>query len=113
MFNLLFQSHVGPHMPEDGNQVADTGQTARHNPNNISHVYFRPETAQGAYINFANVMDTTRRKLPLGVGQVGKSFRNEVTVSNFIFRTREFEQMELQYFCNPADSAKWYVRKLL
>ena len=66
--------------------------------------YLRPETAQGIFINFKNVLDTSRRKLPFGIAQIGKAFRNEVTPGNFIFRTREFEQMELEYFCRPEDA---------
>jgi glycyl-tRNA synthetase len=68
--------------------------------------YLRPETAQGIFINFANVLNTSRRKLPFGIAQIGKSFRNEVTPGNFIFRTREFEQMEMEYFCRPADAPR-------
>jgi glycyl-tRNA synthetase len=68
--------------------------------------YLRPETAQGIFINFANVLNTSRRKLPFGIAQIGKSFRNEVTPGNFIFRTREFEQMEMEYFCRPEDAPR-------
>jgi len=68
----------------------------------------RPETAQGMFVNFANVLQTSRKKPPFGIAQVGKSFRNEITPGNFIFRTREFEQMEMEFFVPPADSAKWY-----
>jgi threonyl-tRNA synthetase len=68
--------------------------------------YLRPETAQGIFINFKNVLDTSRRKLPFGIAQIGKSFRNEVTPGNFIFRTREFEQMEMEYFCRPEDAPR-------
>ncbi|NMU18991.1 aminoacyl--tRNA ligase-related protein, partial [Vibrio parahaemolyticus] len=68
--------------------------------------YLRPETAQGIFINFANVLNTSRRKLPFGIAQIGKAFRNEVTPGNFIFRTREFEQMELEYFCRPEDAER-------
>jgi len=70
--------------------------------------HLRPETAQGIFLNFKNVLDTTRVKVPFGVAQIGKSFRNEVTPRNFIFRSREFEQMEMEWFCPPDDSAKWY-----
>ena len=70
--------------------------------------YLRPETAQGIFINFDQVMTTSRRKPPFGIGQIGKSFRNEITPGNFIFRTREFEQMEMEFFVPPAESAKWY-----
>ncbi len=71
-------------------------------------VYMRPETAQGIFVNFPNVVDSTHRKLPFGVAQIGKSFRNEITPGNFTFRTREFEQMEIEYFCRPADAAVKY-----
>ena len=89
-FNLMFETHVGP--------VADAGSVA----------YLRPETAQGIFVNFRNVQTTTRKKPPFGIAQVGKSFRNEITPGNFIFRTREFEQMECEFFVPPADSATWY-----
>jgi glycyl-tRNA synthetase len=85
-FNLMFQTHVGA--------------TAEDDPSSL--VYLRPETAQGIFINFNNVLTTSRRKLPFGVAQIGKSFRNEVTPGNFIFRTREFEQMEMEYFVRPG-----------
>jgi glycyl-tRNA synthetase len=71
--------------------------------------YLRPETAQGIFLNFKNIVDTTRVKVPFGVAQVGKSFRNEVTPRNFIFRSREFEQMEMEFFCSPDDALKWYA----
>ena len=71
-------------------------------------VYLRPETAQGIFVNFKNVQRTTRRKIPFGIGQVGKSFRNEITPGNFIFRTVEFEQMELEFFCEPGTDLEWY-----
>ena len=71
--------------------------------------YLRPETAQGIFVNFKNVMDTTRHRLPLGIAQVGKSFRNEITPRNFTFRSREFEQMEIEFFCHPDESAAWYA----
>jgi len=86
-FNLMFQTHVGA--------------TAEDDPSSL--VYLRPETAQGIFINFLNVLTTSRRKLPFGVAQIGKSFRNEVTPGNFIFRTREFEQMEMEYFVRPGE----------
>ena len=89
-FNLMFKTHAGP--------VEGEG----------TDVYMRPETAQGMFVNFANVLQTSRRKPPFGIAQVGKSFRNEITPGNFIFRTREFEQMEMEYFVPPAESAKWY-----
>src|ERR1700676_3562759 len=89
-FNLMFKTHAGP--VEDESTVA----------------YLRPETAQGMFINFKNVIQTTRKKPPFGIAQVGKSFRNEITPGNFVFRTREFEQMELEYFVPPADSKQWF-----
>jgi glycyl-tRNA synthetase len=88
-FNLMFSTTVGATSAED-------------DPNALA--YLRPETAQGIFINFANVLNTSRRKLPFGIAQIGKAFRNEVTPGNFIFRTREFEQMELEYFCKPEDA---------
>ena len=89
-FNLMFQTHVGA--------------TAEDDPDAL--VYLRPETAQGIFINFHNVLNTSRRKLPFGVAQIGKSFRNEVTPGNFIFRTREFEQMEMEYFVRPGEDER-------
>jgi glycyl-tRNA synthetase len=86
-FNLMFRTHVGAMGEEDPSSL----------------VYLRPETAQGIFINFASVLTTSRRKLPFGVAQIGKSFRNEVTPGNFIFRTREFEQMEMEYFVRPGE----------
>lgn len=83
-FNLMFRTHMGP--------IADEG----------SLVYLRPETAQGIFVNFENVQNTQRLKVPFGIAQIGKSFRNEITPGNFIFRTREFEQMEMQYFVTPG-----------
>ena len=88
-FNLMFKSHIGP--------VEDSG----------SIVYLRPETAQGIFVNFQNVLLTSRQKLPFGIGQIGKAFRNEITTGNFIFRTREFEQMEMEFFCPPKETGKW------
>jgi len=76
--------------------------------NSSSVVYLRPETAQGIFVNFANVIDSTHRKLPFGIAQIGKAFRNEVTPGNFIFRTREFEQMEIEYFCTPKQATEKY-----
>jgi glycyl-tRNA synthetase len=90
MFNLMFKTYVGP--------VED----------NASIVYLRPETAQGIFVNFENVRQTMRRKLPFGIAQIGKSFRNEITPRNFIFRTREFEQMEIEFFCKPGTDEKWF-----
>ena len=78
------------------------------NEDTASQIYLRPETAQGIFVNFKNVQRTTRRKLPFGIAQVGKSFRNEITPGNFTFRTREFEQMELEFFCEPGTERKWY-----
>ncbi len=89
-FNLMFKTYVGP--VEDDASVA----------------YLRPETAQGIFVNFANVQTTTRKKPPFGIAQIGKSFRNEITPGNFMFRTREFEQMEMEYFVPPEDAAHWY-----
>ena len=88
-FNLMFKTHLGP--------VEDTG----------SVTYLRPETAQGIFVNFQNVQSSSRQKIPFGIGQIGKAFRNEITTGNFIFRTREFEQMEMEYFCHPKDTSKW------
>ena len=73
-----------------------------------SELYLRPETAQGIFVNFKNVLRTTRRKLPMGIGQIGKSFRNEITPGNFLFRIREFEQMELEFFCKPGTDMEWF-----
>jgi glycyl-tRNA synthetase len=89
-FNLMFKTFVGP--VEDDAAVA----------------YLRPETAQGIFVNFANIQTTSRKKPPFGVAQIGKSFRNEITPGNFIFRTREFEQMEMEYFVPPDDADRWY-----
>ena len=89
-FNLMFETHVGP--------VAGEG----------SEVYLRPETAQGIFINFKNVLGFARKKPPFGIAQIGKSFRNEITPGNFIFRTREFEQMEMEFFVPPAEAEKWH-----
>ncbi len=89
-FNLMFETHVGP--------VAGEG----------SEVYLRPETAQGIFINFKNVLQFARMKPPFGIAQIGKSFRNEITPGNFIFRTREFEQMEMEFFVHPQEEERWY-----
>ena len=89
-FNLMFKTHMGP--------VEDTAAVA----------YLRPETAQGIFVNFSNVLTSSRQKPPFGIAQIGKSFRNEITPGNFIFRTREFEQMEMEYFVPPAEWQKWY-----
>jgi len=89
-FHLMFKTHAGP--------VEDEGHVA----------YLRPETAQGMFTNFANVLRTTRKKPPFGIAQVGKAFRNEITPQNFIFRTREFELMELEYFVPPSDATSWF-----
>lgn len=89
-FNLMFKTYFGP-----------AEETA-----NIT--YLRPETAQGIFLNFKNILDTTRKKIPFGIAQIGKAFRNEITPSNFIFRTREFEQMELEYFVYPKEDKKWF-----
>jgi glycyl-tRNA synthetase len=89
-FNLMFKTYQG---------VTEDSQ---------NEIYLRPETAQGIFVNFKNVLRTTRRKLPMGICQVGKSFRNEITPGNFTFRTREFEQMELEFFCKPGEDMKWF-----
>jgi glycyl-tRNA synthetase len=78
------------------------------NEDTAAQIYLRPETAQGIFVNFKNVQRTTRRKIPFGIGQIGKSFRNEITPGNFIFRTREFEQMELEFFCKPGTDLEWF-----
>ena len=89
-FNLMFKTFQG--VTEDSK----------------SELYLRPETAQGIFVNFKNVQRTSRKKVPFGIGQIGKSFRNEITPGNFIFRVREFEQMELEFFCEPGTEMKWY-----
>jgi len=89
-FNLMFKTFQG--VTEDAKNT----------------VYLRPETAQGIFVNFANVQRTSRKKLPFGIGQIGKSFRNEITPGNFIFRVREFEQMELEFFCKPNTDLEWF-----
>ena len=89
-FNLMFKSQAGP--------VEGAG----------ADVYLRPETAQGTFINFKNILETSRKKPPFGIAQIGKSFRNEITPGNFVFRTREFEQMELEFFVPPAEADSWY-----
>lgn len=89
-FNLMFKTFQG--VTEDSK----------------SEVYLRPETAQGIFVNFKNVLRTSRKKLPFGIGQIGKSFRNEITPGNFTFRTREFEQMELEFFCKPGEELNWF-----
>ena len=89
-FNLMFKTFQG--VTEDS----------------ANELYLRPETAQGIFVNFSNIQRTTRRKLPFGVGQIGKSFRNEITPGNFTFRTREFEQMELEFFCKPGTDMEWF-----
>ena len=90
-FNLMFKTFQG--VTEDAK----------------NEIFLRPETAQGIFVNFANIQRTTRRKLPFGVAQVGKSFRNEITPGNFTFRTREFEQMELEFFCKPGTDLEWFA----
>jgi len=89
-FNLMFKTFMGPVEEE------------------ASVVYLRPETAQGMFVNFLNVLDTTRKKLPFGIAQIGKSFRNEITTGNFIFRSREFEQMEIEFFVKPGTDKEWF-----
>ena len=78
------------------------------NENTANEIYLRPETAQGIFVNFLNVQRSMRKKIPFGIAQIGKSFRNEITPGNFIFRTREFEQMELEFFCEPGTELDWY-----
>lgn len=89
-FNLMFKTHQG---------VTETS---------ANEIYLRPETAQGIFVNFKNVQRTMRKKLPFGIAQIGKSFRNEITPGNFTFRTREFEQMELEFFCKPGEELEWF-----
>ena len=89
-FNLMFKTHMGPVESSD------------------NAVYLRPETAQGIFINFENVRRTARLKLPFGIAQIGKSFRNEITPGQFVFRTREFEQMEMEFFCRPEEADEWF-----
>ncbi len=89
-FNLMFKTHIGS---MEGSS---------------SEVFLRPETAQGIFVNFQNVLTVSRKKLPFGIAQIGKAFRNEITTGNFVFRCREFEQMEMEYFTHPSESAKWY-----
>ena len=90
MFNLMFKTFMGP-VEEEANVV-----------------YLRPETAQGMFVNFQNVLNTTRKRLPFGIAQVGKAFRNEITTGNFIFRSREFEQMEIEFFVKPGTDEEWF-----
>jgi glycyl-tRNA synthetase len=90
-FNLMFETRIGAVAGNDDDRA-----------------FLRPETAQGIFVNFKNVVDTSRVRVPFGIGQIGKSFRNEITPRNFTFRSREFEQMEIEFFCKPADSAAWY-----
>jgi glycyl-tRNA synthetase len=92
--------------PRDFNLMLETGIGAAASED--SRAFLRPETAQGIFVNFRNVLDTTRARLPLGIGQIGKSFRNEITPRNFTFRSREFEQMECEFFCHPDTSQAWY-----
>jgi glycyl-tRNA synthetase len=92
MFNLMFKTFMGP--------VEDSSAT----------IYLRPETAQGIYVNFLNVQGTARQKIPFGIAQIGKAFRNEITPGNFIFRTREFEQAEMQFFVKPGEDEEWFER---
>jgi glycyl-tRNA synthetase len=92
LFNLMFRTFMGPVEEQ------------------ASVVYLRPETAQGIYVNYLNVLNSTRQKIPFGIAQVGKAFRNEITPGNFIFRTREFEQMEMQYFVKPGEDDAWFER---
>src|SRR4030043_238439 len=94
MFNTMFKTFMGP-VEEDA-----------------AVVFLRPETAQGIFVNFQNVLGTTRKRLPFGIAQTGKSFRNEITTGNFIFRSREFEQMELEFFVKPGTDETWFDRWL-
>ena len=94
-FNLMFKTYVGALSGEEG------------------AAFLRPETAQGIFVNFKNVVDSTRVRIPFGIAQVGKSFRNEITPRNFTFRSREFEQMEIEFFCHPNSSQAWYKYCLL
>jgi len=89
-FNLMFKTHQGV------------------NEDSATELFLRPETAQGIFVNFKNIVRSTRRKLPMGVAQIGKSFRNEITPGNFVFRIREFEQMELEFFCKPGEDLEWF-----
>jgi glycyl-tRNA synthetase len=89
-FNMMLKTYLGPIETEEGLH------------------YLRPETAQGIFINFANVVTTARKKPPFGIGQIGKSFRNEITPGNFIFRTREFEMMEMEFFVEPSTAREWH-----
>jgi glycyl-tRNA synthetase len=98
MFNGLLRTYLGA-VERDEEAGADSGLA-----------YLRPETAQGIFINFKNVLQTSRRKVPFGIGQIGKSFRNEITPGNFIFRTREFEQMEMEFFVKPGTDEEWHER---
>ena len=91
-FNLMFKTNIGSTAADDDSSV----------------IYLRPETAQGIYVNFKNVVDSMHEKLPFGIAQVGKSFRNEITTKNFIFRSCEFEQMEMQWFCKPGSDEEWF-----
>lgn len=89
-FNLMFKTFIGP-LEDSSNEI-----------------YLRPETAQGIYVNFNNVKESSRQKIPFGIAQIGKAFRNEINTKNFLYRTREFEQMEMQFFINPGEDEKWY-----
>jgi glycyl-tRNA synthetase len=92
MFNLMFKTFMGP--------VEESAAA----------IYLRPETAQGIYVNYLNVLQSSRQKVPFGIAQIGKAFRNEITPGNFIFRTREFEQMEMQFFVTPGTEDEWFER---
>ncbi|HYY20627.1 MAG TPA: glycine--tRNA ligase, partial [Thermoleophilaceae bacterium] len=91
-FNLMFETYIGPVKDE------------------ASRIFLRPETAQGIFVNFKNVLQFSRKKPPFGIAQIGKAFRNEITPGNFIFRTREFEQMEIEFFVPPAEAPEWHRR---
>src|SRR4029434_11061651 len=90
-FNLMLDTYPGPIRDEE------------------NKAYLRPETAQGIFVNFKNVVDTTRVRVPFGIAQTGKAFRNEVTHRNFTLRSREFEQMEIEFFCHPSEARDWYA----
>lgn len=117
MFNLMFKTYVGPVEPKDPFEVMVEELRQGSVADDVAHpahsrsggfAYLRPETAQGIFINFENIAKTNRLKLPFGVAQIGKAFRNEITTGNFVFRSREFEQAELEWFCQPAEAEKWF-----
>ncbi len=118
MFNLMFQTFMGPvdvkaelsgarSLALGTPEISGVGVAKLEEQLDRATIYLRPETAQGIFVNFENVVTTSRKKLPMGIAQIGKSFRNEITPGNFIFRTREFEHMELEYFVKPGTDEKW------